>query len=35
MDYLEIMSFCGFDLEAADKMAQEIIEKEDVEEVSE
>ena len=23
MDYLEIMDFCGYDLKAADKMAQE------------
>ena len=32
MDYLEIMNFCGYDLEAADRMVKEIVE-EDVEEV--
>lgn len=24
MDYLEIMNFCGYDLEAADRMVEEI-----------
>ena len=26
MDYIEIMNFCGYDLQKADKMAKEIIE---------
>ncbi len=31
MDYLEIMSFCGYDLDRADKMVNEIVK--DMEEV--
>lgn len=30
MDYLEIMSFCGYDMEAADRMVNEIV-KDDME----
>lgn len=32
MDYLEIMSFCGYDLDRADKMVNEIVK--DMEEIS-
>ena len=34
MDYLEIMSFCGYDLDKADKMVNEIV-KNDMETLSE
>lgn len=34
MDYLEIMSFCGYDMEAADRMVNEIV-KNDMETLSE
>lgn len=34
MDYLEIMSFCGFDLDKADKMVNELV-KNDMETLSE
>ena len=33
MDYLEIMDFCGYDLDKANEIAQSIIDKETIETV--